>query len=152
MTILLERKEKRNLFLIRLTLLIVVTVLMFLLLKEMNDYLIFFIIIFLPLFFISVSELQVFSNSIFIKKYYFFGIVPVEYKIFNGDKIKITAIDTSVNYNDNEMGTVDIESDKYRIKYIDVSGKSKDFTCKLKENEIKIIKEILGIDGQAKET
>ncbi len=145
MIILLERNEPKNLILIRLTLLIVVIILIHLLLNEMNDYLVFFTIIFAPLCFISITELQIFSNSIFIKKYYFFGIVPVEYKIYKGDTIKITIVDTSIAFNDEAVITMDIESEKYKIKYIDDSGKSKDFTCKLIRNEVKLIKEVLGL-------
>ncbi len=145
--LLIERNETKNLILIRLTLLLVVGLLIFLLSKEMNDYLVFFTLIFLPLFFISITELKIFSSSILIKKYYFFGIIPIEHKIYKGDKIKITTIDTSISDIDPEVSTPDIESERYKIKYTDASsGESKDFSCKLKENEVKIIREVLTLD------
>ncbi len=146
MILILERKEPKKLIINRLIFLFAFTLITSLFIHEIYDYAIFAILIFSFLFFMSNTELKIYTDCVYIKNYYLSGLIPFEYKLYKESDVKISTVDMTVSSSSlEETYTFINDVVVYRIKYKDENGRFKKFDCKLSEEEYDLIKKVLNI-------
>lgn len=156
MEIVYERTEKPKLICSRILFIIGLITVLESLRREQFDYVIFSALIFYFVLLISITEVKVQKNTVFIRRHLLCGILPINYKIDNECIGSVSPIEISIESDDDPYIFSDtllswlpvfirpkVDSLLYKIYFKNGAGQEKTFRCKLTMEETTLIDKML---------